>query len=63
MISIKYNHPSIKIDTKEVSKLYDLPLKVEIITHVSKQVQWDCEIGDNSWATFSNDSIFDVSRI
>ena len=60
MISIKYNHPNIKIETQEVSKLYQLPIKVEIITHVSKKTQWDCEIGDNSWATFSNDSIFDV---
>ena len=60
MINITYNHPNIRIDTKEVSKLYSLPLKVEIVTHVSKNVQWSCEIGDNSWATFSNDSIFDV---
>jgi len=60
MINIIYNHPNIKIDTKEISKLYNLPLKVEIITYVSKKVQWSCEIGDNSWATFSNDSIFDV---
>ena len=60
MIDIIYNHPNIRIDTKEVSKLYNLPLKVEIITHVSKKVQWSCEVGDNSWATFSNDSIFDV---
>jgi len=60
MIDITYNHPNIKIDTKEVSKLYNLPLKIEITTHVSKKIQWDCEVGDNSWATFSNDSIFDV---
>ncbi len=60
MIDITYNHPNIKIDTKEVSKLYNLPLKIEITTHVSKKVQWSCEVEDNSWATFSNDSIFDV---
>jgi FkbM family methyltransferase len=60
MINITYNHPNIKVDTKEVSKLYHIPLKVEIVTHVSKNIQWDCEIGDNSWATFANDSIFDV---
>lgn len=60
MINITYNHPNIKVETQEVSKLYNLPLKVEITTHVSKNIQWDCEIGDNSWATFSNDSIFDV---
>ena len=60
MINITYNHPNIRIDTKEVSKLYSLPLKIEIVTHVSKRVQWSCEVKDNSWATFSNDSIFDV---
>jgi hypothetical protein len=60
MINIQYNHPNIRVETKEISKLYNTPLKVEITTHVSKKIQWDCEIGDNSWATFSNDSIFDV---
>ena len=60
MIDITYNHPNIRIETKEVSKLYSLPLKVEIVTHVSKKIQWSCEIRDNSWATFANDSIFDV---
>lgn len=60
MINIQYNHPNIRVETKEVSKLYNLPLKVEITTHVSKKIQWACEIGDNSWATFSSDSIFDI---
>jgi hypothetical protein len=60
MINITYNHPKIRVDTKEVSKLYSLPLKVEIVTYVSKRVRWSCEVKDNSWATFSNDSIFDV---
>jgi hypothetical protein len=60
MININYTHPDIKVTTKEVSKLYTLPLKVEITTHVSKKVQWSCDLGDDSWATFSNDSIFDV---
>ena len=60
MINIQYNHPNIRVETKEISKLYNTPLKVEITTHVSKKIQWSCEIADNSWATFSNDSIFDV---
>lgn len=60
MININYTHPDIKVTTKDVSKLYTLPLKVEITTHVSKKIQWSCELGDDSWATFSDDSIFDV---
>jgi hypothetical protein len=37
MIDIKYNHPNIRIETKEVSKLFTLPLKVSIVAHVSKK--------------------------
>lgn len=60
MINIIYNHPNIRVETKEVSKLYNTPLKLSITNHVSKNHQWGCELSDNSWATFSNDSIFDV---
>jgi len=60
MIDIKYNHPNIRIETKEVSKLFDLPLKVSIVAHISKKETWNCELNDNCWATFSNDSIFDI---
>lgn len=60
MIDIKYNHPNIRIETKEVSKLFTLPLKVSIVAHVSKKEVWNCELNDNCWATFSNDSIFDI---
>ena len=37
MIDIKYTHPNIRIETKEVSKIFNLPLKVSVITHVSKK--------------------------
>lgn len=60
MIKIIYNHPNIRVETKEVSKLYTLPLKLSIVNHVSKTHRWGCELNDNSWATFSNDSLFDI---
>jgi hypothetical protein len=60
MIDIKYNHPNIRVETKEVSKLFNLPLKLSIVAHVSKKEVWSCELNDNCWASFSNDSIFDI---
>jgi len=60
MIDIKYNHPNIRIETKEVSKIFNLPLKVSVINHISKKEIWNCELNDNCWASFSNDSIFDI---
>jgi len=60
MISIKYNHPDIRVETKEVSKILSLPLRCSIISHVSKNEIWSCELNDNSWASYSNDSIFDI---
>ena len=60
MINIQYNHPDIRVETKEVSKILDLPLRCSIISHVGKKEIWGCELNDNSWATYSNDSIFDI---
>jgi len=60
MINITYNHPDIRIETKEVSKLYNLPLTLNIKSHVSKKIVWDCKLEDNYWATYANDSIFDI---
>lgn len=60
MIKIEYKHPDIKINTGEVSKVFDLPLKVEIINHIGKSKVWATEMFDNYWASFSHDSIFDI---
>ena len=60
MINITYNHPDIRIETKEVSKLYNLPLILNIKSYVSKKIVWDCKLEDNYWATYANDSIFDI---
>jgi hypothetical protein len=60
MINIQYNHPDIRVETSEVSKILSLPLKCSIISHVNKKEIWRCELNDNSWATYANDSIFDI---
>lgn len=60
MINIQYNHPNIKVTTDQVEMLYNLPLTVSFKNHVSKETHWGCEIGNYQWASFSNDSIFDV---
>ena len=60
MINIQYNHPDIRVETNEVSKILSLPLKCSVISHVGKKEIWSCELNDNSWATYSNDSIFDI---
>ena len=60
MINIQYNHPDIRVEISEVSKILSLPLKCSVISHVGKKEIWSCELNDNSWATYSNDSIFDI---
>ena len=60
MINIQYHHPNIRVETKQVSILHDLPLTLNIKSHVSKEVVWSCELGDYSWGAYSNDSIFDI---
>ena len=63
MIEVQYNHPHIKIITKEIPKFVKLPLKVSILSYVSKKEVWSCKLESNSWASYSNDSIFDVKII
>jgi len=63
MINIQYNHPDIRVETKQVSMLYDLPITLNIKSHVSKEVVWSCKLEDYSWATYANDSIFDIELL
>lgn len=60
MINIQYNHPNIKVETQQVSMLYNLPLTLNIKSHVSGEIVWDCKLENYSWATYANDSIFDI---
>lgn len=63
MVNIQYNHPDIRVETKQVSMLYDLPITLNIKSHVSGKTVWSCELGDYSWATYANDSIFDIELL
>lgn len=60
MINIQYNHPDIRVETKQVSILHNLPLTLNIKSYVSKAIIWSCKLEDYSWATYANDSIFDI---
>jgi hypothetical protein len=60
MINLQYNHPDIRVETKQVSILHNLPLTLNIKSHVSKAIIWSCKLEDYSWATYANDSIFDI---
>jgi hypothetical protein len=60
MVNIQYNHPNIRVETQLVSKLFNTPLKVSIVSHIGQEEVWSCELNDYSWATHVNDSIFDI---
>lgn len=54
MINIQYNHPNIRVETKQISILYDLPITLNIRSHVSGETVWSCELKDYSWATYAH---------
>ena len=61
MIDVKYDTNEIKVNLQDVSKYNDnLPYKFKVIKHVSGEIQWECELSDNWFATYPNTEIFDV---
>jgi hypothetical protein len=60
MIKIEYNTIEIKVTTQLVSKLYELPLRMVIKNQVSGRLVWECDLGDNSWASFPNSELNDT---
>lgn len=55
MIDIKYENGGVRVDTDEVSKIfneYELPLKVSIKNMVSNQIVWQTMLNDFMWASF-----------
>ena len=60
MIKIEYNTKEIKVTTQLVSKLYELPLRMVIKNQVSGRLVWECDLGDNSWASFPNSELNDT---
>lgn len=63
MIEIKYSENDITINTYNLSHVFDetqLPLTVEIKSAVSKNVIWGVSMGDNMWATYPKNEIYDL---
>jgi hypothetical protein len=60
MIEINYKDKEIKVDTQNVSKIFELPLKLSIHNHVTKKEIWHCELGDYQWASFPNKEMYDT---
>ena len=61
MIKIEYIENNIRVTTGEISKYNtNIPFMLNIKKHVSKDVQWSCELNDNWLATFPNIEMFDT---
>lgn len=63
MIDITYTEHSVQINTGRLSSIFkphQLPLTFEIKSAVSKQKIWSVELGDNMWATYPKNEIYDV---
>lgn len=60
MINIDYSNKKIKVETKNVSKLFKLPLKLSVQTHVGKHEIWSTQMNDNWWAEFPNNEMNDI---
>ena len=61
MINVKYSSEGIRVDVGQISKYnQNLPLKLNIKKHVSKEIQWSTNLNDNWYATYPNTEMFDV---
>jgi hypothetical protein len=60
MIKIDYSNKEIKVTTQLVSKLYELPLRMVIKNQVSNRIVWECDLNNNSWASFPNNELNDT---
>ena len=61
MIEVVYNSEGIRVNVGTISNYNkNLPLKLVIRKHVSKEEQWSTNLNDNWFATFPNTEMFDV---
>ncbi len=60
MINIDYSNKKIRVETKKVSTLFKLPLKLSIQSHVSGKEVWQSQLNDGWWAEFPNNEMNDV---
>jgi FkbM family methyltransferase len=61
MVKVEYNSEGIRVNVGDVSKyIKNLPLRLKIVKHVSKEEQWATDLHDGWYATFPNTEMFDV---
>lgn len=60
MINIDYSNKKIRVETKDVSTLFKLPLKLSIRSHVNGKEIWTSELNDGWWAEFPNNEMNDT---
>lgn len=60
MINIDYSNNKIRVETKKVSSIFKLPLKLSIRSHVNGREIWSSELNDGWWAEYPNNEMNDV---
>lgn len=60
MINIDYSNKKIRVETKKVSTIFDLPLKLSVRSHVTGKEIWSSELNDGWWAEFPNNEMNDT---
>lgn len=60
MIYVDYSNGKIRVETQNVSSIFKVPLKLSVVSHVSKKEIWTSELNDGWWAEFPNNEMNDV---
>lgn len=60
MIKIDYSNREIKVYIEKISQIFEVPLRLKIISQVSGRQVWSSELNDDWWATFPNNELNDV---
>lgn len=63
MINIKYTNENIKVDTLDLSLIFNknqLPLKIEFVKQINNKKIWETNLDSFNWATFPDTEMIDV---
>lgn len=60
MINIDYSENKIRVETKKVSSIFNLPLKLSVRSHVTGKEIWSSDLNDGWWAEFPNNEMNDT---
>jgi hypothetical protein len=60
MINIDYSNKKIRVETKNISNMFETPISLSITSHVSGKEIWGTKLNDNCWAEFPNNEMHDV---